>query len=230
MRLATFCRSILPLLFVSIAPFCPSNGQSTLNTSAINAIVIPKDHQLSFGNISTTDLEKSSARPKLREGQSPRQTANLFETLPANQKTTSRRSATDDGWHFAFAPYLYATGISGTIGARGRTIQIDSSFGDVWKKLDLGLMGTVEARKNKLLVFTDIIWVKLSDERDTQGGLFSTAKVGINLFILDPEVGYRLSESKKAFFHILGGVRIWSVETNLNVTTGTLPGFDVSQR
>jgi hypothetical protein len=47
---------------------------------------------------------------------------------------------------------------------------------------------------------------------------------------VDPEVGYRVVESEKGTFDVLAGYRIWSVEANLNVTSGILPGFDVSQR
>jgi hypothetical protein len=136
----------------------------------------------------------------------------------------------DSGWHFAVAPYLFATGISGTVAARGRSIEVDSSFGNIFDRLDVGFMGAFEARKGRLVSFNDLIWTKLSAERDTPGQLFSNAKVGINLFIFDPEVGYRLVNSEKGSIDVLGGVRIWSVETNLNVTSGVLPGFDVSQR
>lgn len=142
----------------------------------------------------------------------------------------SKQASSSSDWEFAFAPYLYASGISGTIGARGRSIEVDASFGNVWENLDIGIMGTFHAKKGKLIFLSDLMWIKMSAERDTPGGLFSTAKIGVNLFIFDPEVGYRLFESKAGALDVLGGVRIWSVENNLNVTTGLLPGFDVSAR
>lgn len=133
-------------------------------------------------------------------------------------------------WQFSFTPYLYATGIEGRVGARGRVVDIDESFGDVLSNLNLGLMGTFEARKGKLIFLSDLIWTKMSVERDTPGDLYSDAKIGVNLFIFDPEVGYRVAESRAGSFDVLGGVRIWSVENNLNFRTGILPGFDVSER
>ena len=145
-------------------------------------------------------------------------------------KAPKRASSGDSDWHFAFAPYFYLTGLRGTVGARGRTIDLDASFGKIWDNLDLGLMGAVEVSKKRFVSLTDVQWVKLSNKRDTPGGLFETAKVGVNLFILDPEVGYRLFTSKVGALDVLGGARIWSVETNLNVTSGRLSGFDVSQR
>lgn len=153
---------------------------------------------------------------------------------PAKQGFTApallRQQSGDSGWQFAVAPYFFAAALSGTVGARGRTVEVDASFGNVWEKLDIGLMGTFEARKGRFVSFNDFFWTKLSAERDTPGGLFSTAKVGVNLLIIDPEVGYRAFESERGFVDVLGGVRVWSVETNLNFNTGTLPGFDVSER
>ena len=122
-----------------------------------------------------------------------------------------KQSASSSDWQFAFAPYLFASGVSGTVGARGRTIEIDASFGNVFENLDIGLMGTFEAKKGKYIVLTDLIWVKMSAERDTPGDLFSSAKIGVNLFIFDPEVGYRIIENEAGSVDILGGVRIWSV-------------------
>lgn len=154
-----------------------------------------------------------------------------YETGPkTGTATPAKQSSSSSDWEFAFAPYLYASGISGTVGARGRVLEVDASFGNVLENLDIGLMGTMEARKGKFVFVSDLIWTKMSAERDTPGGLYSTAKLGVNLFIFDPEVGYRLVDSEKGSFDALGGVRIWSVENNLNLTTGLLPGFDVSQR
>lgn len=139
-------------------------------------------------------------------------------------------SSADSGWHFAFAPYLFAAGISGTVGARGRQLDIDANFGSVWDHLDIGFMSAFEVRKKRFISFNDLIWVKLSAEKDTPGRFYSTAKLGINLFIFDPEFGYRLIDSPKGTVDVLGGVRIWSVDTTIDVTSGVLPGFNVSER
>jgi hypothetical protein len=136
----------------------------------------------------------------------------------------------DSGWEFSVAPYLFMAGISGTLGAGGNTIEVDSSFGNIWDNLDVGLMSTVEAHKGKFISLNDLAWIKLSKGRDTPGGGYSNAKLGLNIFIFDPEVGYRVLDKKAGTLDVVGGVRIWSVESNLNVTSGILPGFDVSKR
>jgi hypothetical protein len=143
---------------------------------------------------------------------------------PVNQNSAKKN------WHFGVTPYAFAPAISGTIGARGRTLEIDAGVFDVLKKVDMLLMGTFEARKGRFVSFNDFMWAKLSAEGDTRGGLYGSAKVGINLLIVDPEAGYRFIDSDRGSFDVLAGARIWSVEGNLNATPGLLPGFDVSQR
>ncbi len=142
-----------------------------------------------------------------------------------------KQASSSSDWEYGFAPYLFASGLTGTVGARGRTAEIDLSFGDIFKKLNMGLMGTFEARKNKLVIVNDIMWIKLSEERDTPLDLFySSIKLGVNQFVWDPKVGYRLHESDAGSFDVLGGVRLMSVETNLNFRAGALPAAEVSER
>ena len=152
--------------------------------------------------------------------------------LPSPQLDRVKRpqQSQSGGWSFAFSPYIFLSSFRGTVGARGRTVEIDSSSGDVTDNLDFGLMGTFEARKNKFIILADFMWIRLSAERNTRGGVFGNAKVGANMAIIDPEAGYRLAESKTGSLDILGGVRIWSVENTLTVTAGTQPGFGAAQR
>ncbi|CAL8480869.1 exported protein of unknown function (plasmid) [Caballeronia sp. S22] len=51
--------------------------------------------------------------------------------------------ASPDAWQFEATPYLWAAGFSGwgRIGARTPTTNVDASFTDVWKSLDVGAMG-----------------------------------------------------------------------------------------
>jgi hypothetical protein len=91
-------------------------------------------------------------------------------------------------------------------------------------------MGTLEVKKGKFVSFTDMMWVKMGAERTTPGPLYNTARADVNLFIFDPEFGYRLYESDRGAFDVLGGIRLWSVQNELETTTGVAQGFEVSQR
>ena len=157
--------------------------------------------------------------------------ADTAEEVSSDTASASKkRSASSSGWRFAFTPYLFMTGLSGTIGAEGRTSDINLRFRDVLKHFDLGIMGTFAARKGRFAIFSDFMWIKLSEKQDTPGRLFSTADVGVNMFIWTPAGAYRVYDGKRGSVDLLGGMRLTSAKTSLNFTSGLLPGFDVSER
>lgn len=142
------------------------------------------------------------------------------------KETSSGRS----DWEVSFAPYVYMTGLSGTVGTSGRTAEINLSFADIVSDLELGLMGALEAQKGRIVILNDILWTKLAEKRGTPFNGYSSAKIGTNLFSWSPELGYRLHDGKRGSFDLVGGIRLTSVEVNLNFDSGTLPGFNVSKR
>src|SRR6188768_1228877 len=100
--------------------------------------------------------------------------------LPKQSSTPDRK------WHFAFAPYLYLTGVSGTVGVRNRSSDIHLSVGDVLSHFNGGLMGSFAARRGRLVIFNDLLWTKLSEERSTPRGLYDTGKITVNLTVINP--------------------------------------------
>ena len=194
----------------------------------------PEPSPISFGVSSTKESSSpASEKPTIfsakANGKQIPQKERGAENAAARTSGQSSQATSDDGWKFGFAPYLFAAGLSGTIGANGRSVEVDASFGDVWGRLDFGLMGTFEARKGRFVSLTDTQWVKMSAERESPGGLFSKEKVTVNLFIIDPEAGFRVASGERGSFDVLGGVRIWRINNDLDATTGILPGFEVTR-
>ena len=150
----------------------------------------------------------------------------------ADSSPKKQDSSDDSGWHFGVAPYLFLSGLSGRVGARGRTFDLGSAdfSGGKRDNFAIGFMAAVEARKGRFVILNDLVWANITSEKDTAGPFYATTKLGTKLFIIDPEAGYRFVNSEKGSIDVLGGVRVWSVEASLNATTGVLPGFDVSQR
>jgi hypothetical protein len=85
-------------------------------------------------------------------------------------------------------------------------------------------MGAFEARKNRFFFLTDMLYINLSDEFDTPGVLFDNVEIVAKLFILDPEVGYRLAEKNGSSIDVLGGIRYWHLRTELEFRPGVLAG------
>lgn len=191
-------------------------------------------------------IEKLSALPNtIKNSESP--VAKFKPFLEASDKSKSAKPFTEDvnsassapgkqttgdsDWHFAFAPYLYLSGLQGQVGARNRTLDIDLSLGDVLSDFKFGFMGTTELRKKRLIILNDIIWISLSQEHsDPPPSLFAETQIKVKTFIWGPEVGYRLVDHERGTFDIRGGFRLMSIKNELTTTTGILQGFNVSGR
>jgi outer membrane receptor protein involved in Fe transport len=115
------------------------------------------------------------------------------------------------------------------VGARGRTVSVDASFGSIWDRFDFGVMGTFEAHKGDLVFLGDMMYISLSNDRQTPGDLFSGIKTKSKLFMLDPEVGYRALNVEGGSIDLLVGVRYWHTKNSLTFQAGRLPQVDASQ-
>ena len=175
-------------------------------------------------------IEEAVAKYKpLLESTAP--TKPFSEEVDLKTPALKKQATADSDWHIAVAPYLYMTGLSGQVGARGRVMDVDLSFGDILGDFKFGLMGTVEARKKKFVILNDLIWIRLKEEREnTPPALFLNTEVRVKMFIWDPEIGYRLYESDKGTFDVLGGFRMMSVGVAIDTTGGILQGFSAEQR
>jgi len=70
----------------------------------------------------------------------------------------------DPGWEIIVSPYLWTTRIDGTVEARGATADLDVSFSDIVKSLNLGAMGAVEVRRGRFFALLDLFAAALSDD------------------------------------------------------------------
>jgi len=143
------------------------------------------------------------------------------EPQPQTQSTSSSGSASsaaaDDGWHFAITPYLWFAGISGTVGAFGRDASVHVSPGDLLSHFHIGLMGAVEARKNRVVMPIDFMWINLQASRGTSfdPGV-SYVQVKVTETILTPKIGYRIVDNEKVKVDALVGLRYWHLGEHLN--------------
>ena len=92
-------------------------------------------------------------------------------------------------------------------------------------------MGTLEARKNRFIIITDLQYSNLGTDHPTPGPLFTSATADFKTFILDPEVGYRIAENtdKGTSVDVVGGFRYWHLKSDLTFTAGLLPAVTASR-
>lgn len=157
--------------------------------------------------------------------------AQTQEGSPQATAASPSQNATDDGWHVGITPYLWFAGMHGTVGALGQTSSIHASFSDIFKYFNIGLMGAVEARKRHLVLSTDLMWMKLSDDKGlplNELGVQSI-KAKVNQFLLTPKIGYRVVDREKIKVDAMVGLRYWHLGESLNFIPTLFNGVSASQ-
>ena len=145
-------------------------------------------------------------------------------TTPPPPPPPPASTSDDDKWHFTIAPYLWFPGISGTVGAFGHNASVHASSTDVLGYFNIGIMGAVEARRNRLLVPVDFMWVRLGDNKSfPQTDLGQTSvNVKVTETILTPKVGYRFADTERWKADALFGIRYWHLGQTITLNPSGL--------
>ncbi|UXU86121.1 outer membrane protein [Burkholderia sp. S-53] len=137
--------------------------------------------------------------------------AQTDQSQVAQPQTAQPRTPASSAWQFEFTPYLWAAGISGwsRIGANTPTVKFNFNFSDVWRNLDIGAMGSFEARNGRWAVLFDGVFVKLSkDSRPLLGGALGHANLKLDETIFQLAGAYRVLDTPVTPVDVLLGVRI----------------------
>jgi hypothetical protein len=150
-----------------------------------------------------------------------------FGSLHANAQTQTPTSppptqeadtSSDEGWHVGVIPYLWLAGVHGTVGALGREASVHASVSDVLSKLNIGLMGAVEVRYNRVIIPIDFLWIKLSDDKALPIEVVAASiKAKMKEALLTPKIGYRIVNGQRLKVDALFGVRYWHLTTDLTL-------------
>jgi hypothetical protein len=150
---------------------------------------------------------------------SPAKTADLTPLTPDAKQVESQ-----SGWTFTVAPYFWAAGISGDTAQFGLPeVHMDANFGDLLKNLDFAFMAAGEARYDRYSIFSDIIYTKLGADADTPRGILAdSVDVTSKTFAGLLGVGYSVLEDQSGHLDIVGGIRVWSVDTTIGFNGGAV--------
>jgi len=161
------------------------------------------------------------------------QMSTLEETSQSTGAAPSPASTAspDDDWHVGVTPYIWFAGMHGNTGALGHEIGVHASFGDIFSYLNIGLMGEVEARKKRVLLVTDVMWMRLSDEKGIPLNDVGIQSVNAKAkqFLLTPGVGYRVLDKEKLKIDAIVGFRYWHLGESLEFTPSLVGGVSASQ-
>jgi hypothetical protein len=115
----------------------------------------------------------------------------LFLTLAVSASPVAA-----DGWDHMIAPYIWGTGLDGTIGIGPVETSVDLSFGDILENLDGGVLIHYEGSKGDWTILSDLVFTDVG----TDGNLIHT---DYKQTIFEIGAGYALKPS----FEVLFGAR-----------------------
>lgn len=138
----------------------------------------------------------------------------------------------DDHWQFELTPYLFASGLYGTTGAQAVEADVEMGFDDILEQLEMGLMGSFEARRGRWGILFDGLYFELGGERSSSwqgplgiGSATGELDVTTTMQMYQLAAAYRFGEGVTV--DLVGAARYTELDTELNLvvtTGGLLPG------
>lgn len=138
----------------------------------------------------------------------------------------SASAETAAGWDLNVSSYLWAAGLEADTEQFGLPkTHVELSFGDIIEDLDGAIMVTVGARRDGVLLWADLIYTNVSANDATPYGVvansvYSRTKSFTGTF----GAGYELISTDQTRLDLVGGLRIWSIDSKLGFSGGLLDG------
>ncbi|MGR3615737.1 MAG: hypothetical protein ACU0BB_06815 [Paracoccaceae bacterium] len=128
----------------------------------------------------------------------------------------------DGEWEFVVAPYLWATGLNGTMATIPGVppADVDASFSDILSNLDAAALVVLHANNGRFGISGDLQYYKIS------AGITSGGPVGASSDLLVRETiatvlgDYLLTSGPGYELWGQAGLRYWEVESEVNITAG----------
>jgi hypothetical protein len=150
-------------------------------------------------------------------------TALTSAKLAYADKSVSPLPAVSDAWRFEVTPYLWGTGIQGTVNLNnGSAKSAEMSTGNVLSNLKSGGMIAAEAHKGNWGIMGDFISATLQNSgsvpvQTEEGSVTIGNKVTVQQTILTGAITYTLANTKDAYVDGLLGVRAIDVTATLSL-------------
>ena len=159
----------------------------------------------------------------------------LAPPAPASaQDSTGASDATaSDAWEFSVQPYLWGAGLDGTLSAEGLEADVDVSFSDIFDALDVGVLGAFEARRGRLSLASNLVYLKGStDVSDPVAPVLPIAPPGSfeadaasQTLIVEGLAGWEVlsvplsdaSDERRLALDLRGGFRAWWLDNEIDV-------------
>ena len=136
------------------------------------------------------------------------------------QAQVAKDNAPSD-FQWTVAPYAWLTGISGTVGAKGYDADVDVSFADLSKYLNMGAMVHAEMLyRERFGLFSDfnysLLGADVSGKRSSLDAKMSLVLADVVGFYRVGSVPLGKAQTSSMDFDLLAGARIWSLAMKLD--------------
>ncbi len=141
------------------------------------------------------------------------------EGNPNGLSLDAQRCPASTDWQFLVAPYAWLSAVSTDLTTDKESISADATFSDIWNVLDFAGFVHAEASQGKWGIFTDIIYIKLSQSTDvrvpkTLIRLSADATLKESIVELG---GMRTFQGKRTALDVLAGARRFVFDSDLNI-------------
>jgi hypothetical protein len=156
-----------------------------------------------------------------------------FAQDPAGQPDPGAAGPSADAWEFSVQPYLWGAGLDGTLSAQRVEVDVDVSFSDIFEALDVGVLGTFEARRGRLSLASNLVYLKGSTDASRPVGRVLPiappgsleADVASQTLIVEGLAGWEAlsvplsdaSGERRAALDLRGGFRTWWLDNEIDV-------------
>jgi len=154
--------------------------------------------------------------------------SSLLLLITALTPVTVVAAGEGDQWEYDATIYLWGAGIDATTPTGG---DIDISFSDILDDLDMGLMAGFGARKGKLSLLADVIYLDISQSDGGKesipllGGAIDVTKtvntdVKLKSWITTFAAGYNVVDNEKVAMDLVGGARYLWLDAEVKLDLG----------
>lgn len=142
----------------------------------------------------------------------------LFTTLVL--APAAARADEGGGWHWVNVPYIWGTGMDGTVGIGPARAEVDQSFSDVVSHLDLGAMMRLEGQGARWGISFDVAYVNLSETTKPGDAEVTSEQINAEL-----DATYRVNDH----FQALVGGRFWKLNNDVDFANPVLNDVDAER-
>lgn len=146
------------------------------------------------------------------------------------KNATAENTKNESDWSYSITPYFWMSGIKGDVATLPGLppANIDVSFSDLLDDLDIATMVFLEARNQKWGLFSELYYIKLSTHEGNAAPDFSTLDYELSLTTITVGGLYPLLQEHDRGIDIIGGLRYWYLDNELNLGAGNQPAVDIA--